>query len=145
MTFALVSIWLALYLAKKQLRADFKKAADGAVERVAHALLGTDLGDAIRHLREADKAISERDWLRGIIRMEDVAASISRLTPNPKLSPHEQVRLKDAVIDIETLIVRIRRHARSKRAGEYLPANATSSLGSLGNELEQLRGRLIHN
>jgi hypothetical protein len=92
----IASIWYAWHLARKQLRVDFRKAADEAVDRVAQLVLGGDLADAVRFLRDAYQALSDKDWARSGLRLDDAASMISRFVSNPKLPVEEQSALTKA-------------------------------------------------
>lgn len=139
----IASIWYAWFLARKQLRADFRKAADEAVDRVALLVLGNDVADAVRFLREADQALTEKGWLRGTLRLEDASAALSRLISNPRLTGSEREQLAKRLKGIRTLHTFCREHALSKAAKDHLPPKRLAVLAQVVTELEQIRGRLL--
>jgi hypothetical protein len=139
----IASIWYAWYLARKQLRADFRKAADEAVDRVAQLVLGGDLADAVRFLRDADQALADKDWDRGRLRLDDAASMISRFVSNPKLTAQEQSSLRGRVAELRTLMLRTREHARSPGNRGHMPADQVAVVFTVIGELDHLRGRLM--
>lgn len=138
----IASIWYAWFLARKQLRADFRKAADEAVDRVAQLVLGGDLADAVRFLREADAALGDKDWLRGILRIDDARSDLARISANPRLTPDERKAITGRLADLNELLVQTREHSRSTKNRGHMPQDQVVKLSHLITELEQLRGRL---
>lgn len=138
----IASIWYAWHLARKQLRADFRKAADEAVDRVAQLVLGGDLADAVRFLREADAALGDKDWLRGILRIDDARSHLARISANPRLTADERKAITGRLADLNELLVQTREHSRSTRNRGHMPQDQVVKLSHLITELEQLRGRL---
>lgn len=138
----IASVWYAWYLARKQLRADFRKAADEAVDRVAQLVLGGDLADAVRFLREADQALADKDWLRGILRVDDAVSAIARLSANPKLTAEERAALTAGLDDLRELLLQTRNHSRSKKNRGHMPQEQVIKLVHLVTRSEQFRGRM---
>ena len=137
------SIWYAWYLARKQLRADVQRAAKIALDRVAGLVLGNDVADAARHLREADRLLAEKEWVRAQMRLDDAATLVARFASNTKLTPEETKEWTDRVIRLRTLLNQTRDHARSTKNRGHLPPDLIVPLDSLVAELELLRGRLM--
>ncbi len=136
------SIWLALYLAKRQLQTDLRKAADEALDRVAQMVLGGDLADAARFLREADHLLNEKEWVRAQMRLDDTASLIARFASNSKLTTEETKVWTGRVDDLTQLIQHTRAHARSAKNRGHLPPDLVEPLRPLIAQLELLRGRL---
>lgn len=146
MALALVSIWLALYLAKNQLRADFKKAADGAVDRIAQMSLSNDLGDSVRYFRDTHKALDEKDWDHASIRIGDAASILARLSKHKKLLPLEQSTLDEVIADIRLWHDEILAHSRSPGNRGHLSRTVMNNVGVTIVKIEKIRGRLLgHN
>jgi hypothetical protein len=140
---SLVSIWLALDLAKKQLRMDLQRVADEAVERVARLVLTTDFGNMIGHLSDANRSIEERDWAYAIIRLRDAAAVLSRHAEHGNLLLDERYRIQSFVVDIRNVIEEIITHSRSTKNRGHLPPKMTTGLHSIVLKLESIRGGLL--
>jgi uncharacterized protein (DUF885 family) len=139
----IASIWYAWFLARKQLRADFRKAADEAVDRVAQLVLGGDLADAVRFLRDAYQALADKDWERSGLRLDDAASMMSRFVSNPKLTAEEQSALRKRVAELRSLMVQTTAHARSKGNRGHMPTDQVNVVIEVVGELEHLRGRLL--
>ena len=136
------SIWLALYLAKKQLRIDLKKAADDALDATRRELLVQSLADGIRYLRDADTFWRNREWDRGQLRIEDGLGSVVRLSQNSKVMHEEQIALSNCVAQIREIVLEVGKHKQSRGNRGYLPADKLHSIGALLIELERIRGRI---
>jgi hypothetical protein len=139
----IASIWYAWYLARKQLRADFRKAADEAVDRVAQMVLGSDVADAARYLRETDRLLGDKEWVRAQMRLDDAATSIAGFASNTKLTAEETKEWTGRVMQLRRLLQQTREHARSRKNRSHLPAEMIAPLDPLISELELLRGRLL--
>ncbi len=142
LTLGIVSIWYAWFLARKQLRADFRKAADEAVDRVAQLVLGGDLADAVRFLREADRAINEKDWDKGQLRLGDAATALARISSNPRLTADERKELTSRLAELNGLLLTTREHARSAKNRGHMPKEQVEKLVHAISGLERVRGRL---
>lgn len=138
----IASVWYAWHLARKQLRADFRKATEEAVDRVAQLILGNDVADAARYLREADRLLGDKDWIRAQMRLDDAATLIARFASNIKLTADETKEWTGRVITLRTLLLQTRGHARSAKNRGHLPSDVIAPLDPLITELELLRGRL---
>ena len=134
------SIWYAWYLARRQLRADLRKATEDAIERLNQLSLGGDLSEAIRFLRDADRAVDERDWTRGMMRLDDAVAMVARLTGNLNLQHNHD--FTEQLIALRRLHERIREHRRSAKNRAYLQPSEFSMLSELIILMERLRGKL---
>ncbi len=139
----IASVWYAWHLARRQLRADFRKAADEAVDRVVQLVLGGDQSDAVRFLREADRALNEKDWEKGELRLADAASAIARISSNVRLTADERKALTDGLAEINGLLIRTREHSRSTKNRGHMPPELLVKLVNLVSELERLRGRLM--
>lgn len=136
------SIWISFWLAKKQLRADLRKAANEALDRVAQLVLGGDLADAARFLREADRLLNGKEWVLAQVRLDDAASLIARFASNSKLTGEETKAWTGRVVVLTTLLTQTRDHARSTKNRGHLAADIVAPLVTLITELELLRGRL---
>lgn len=140
----IVSIWIAFHLARRQLRVDFRKAADEAVDRVAQLVLADELAEGVHYLREADRAIANRDWNRALIRMEDGASVMARLIENQRLAEADRKRLMDAQVVFRDLIQVTKEHQRSPQKRGHLEVSKAAILTQWYLDLEQLRGRMTY-
>lgn len=136
------SIWLALALAKKQLRIDLKKAAEDALDASRREQLVQSLADGIRFLRDADTFWRNREWDRGQLRIEDGLGSVVRLSQNSRVMHDERIALSRCVAQIRDIVLEVAEHKQSKGNRGYLPPDKLHSIGALLIELERIRGRL---
>lgn len=141
--FGLASIWYAWYLARRQLRADFKKAAEEAVDVLVRFALSGDLAEAVRFLREAERALAEKDWPLGLVRLDDAASTVARFCEHSRLTEGERDRLIKLVDRIRATNQQTRSHSRSTANRGHLPDTMSGSFGGMITELERLRGRLL--
>ena len=139
----LASIWYAWYLARRQLRADLRKAAAEAVDVLSRFVLGGDLAEAVRFLREADRWLADKNWEIGVLRLDDAAATMARFSEHAHLKEEDKGRLTELVTQVRSLSQATRSHARSKSNRGHLPQDLTDKVGTIVVELERMRGRLL--
>lgn len=139
----LASIWYAWHLAKKQLRADFKKAATEAVDVMTRFVLGGELAEAVRFLKDAQRYLADRKWELGILRIDDAVSAVSRLGERLGLSGEEQKRITELLDKLGETSKATRAHMRSKSKRLHLEDQLLSGFGVTVVELERFRGRLL--
>ena len=137
------SIWYAWYLAKRQLRADFRKAAAEAVERVGKLLLGNELAEAIAFLREAEAALTRREWTPALLRLQDAVSWLARLSESQGVGEAERRNLTRTLVTFRDLIQATKRHALSPRRKAHLDLDTVAVVTAQVAELERMRGRLV--
>ena len=140
--FGIGSIWLALALARKQLKVDLEAAAQRAIETNKHDMLVRELVDGIRYLRDADTFWQNREWDRGQLRIEDGLAVVVRLSQNSKVEQEERLSLSKCVAEIRAIILIVSEHKQSKSSRGYVPADKLHAIGTVAMELERIRGRI---
>ena len=138
------SIWLALALAKKQLRIDLKKAATEAVAALQRDMLTKELADAIRYFRDAGTFLGLREWNRALNRLEDGLAVVTRSAQSRDVQPHERAVLHVCIAKIRGITLLVMNHRQSAGHRAYLPADKLDSVGELLLELERLQGRIAY-
>ena len=138
------SIWLAIDLAKKHLKADFKLAAKDAVRNLQKDLLSKELTDAIRYFREAGTFLGLREWNRALNRIEDGLGVVSRLIQSQDVQQQERDTLNRCVSKVRKIGLLVMDHKQSASHKAYLTADKLDSVGELLLELERLQGRFIH-
>ena len=139
----IASIWYAGYLARRQLRADFDKAATEAVDVLSRLTLGSELSEAVRFLKDAERFLAEKKWEAALLRLDDAASAVARFCEHRRLTEEERGRLTILVDQVREVSHATRVHAKSKSNRGHLPEERLKLFGTMLTELERLRGRLV--
>jgi len=139
----IASIWYAWYLARRQLRADLDRAAAEAVDVLSRFVLGGDLAEAVRLLKEAQRYLSDRKWELGLVRMDDATSAISRFSEHLRLDEKGRHGLMGILNQLGEIGRTARSHSRSPAKKSHLPAEPLNRLPAIVIDLERLRGRLM--
>jgi hypothetical protein len=102
----LLSIWLAVYFARRDLQRTIEQArldAKMALERFALSLLQRELGELSRHLREARDAIKRKEWPRAGMRLDEAEVHTTAALEDPRLSDTESELLRRVADDLTIL------------------------------------------
>ena len=100
------SIWLTWWLAKRDLSKRIEEAERSAVdvvERIATALIQSELGEVVRCLRDARDAVRHRDWKRALLRFDDAEHYLVRVQDNPRLRETDAEFFRRATDDLTVL------------------------------------------
>ena len=102
----LLSIWLAVYFARRDLQRtieEARKEAKAALDRFALAFLQRELGDLGRRLREARDAIKRKEWVHAGLKLDDAEAHLIAAIEDPRLTEAERNLLGQAADDLTIL------------------------------------------
>jgi hypothetical protein len=140
------SIWLAWWLAKRDIRNRIDEAADRAsraardeVRRVIRAIVQTGLTDLIRSLELARVACGGRQWVRGLDLCLLAAGQLARFRGQAALERATSAELAGVTARVEAVVEALRRQPRVG-AGS-LPADAAHGLDEAIAVLHEIDGR----
>jgi hypothetical protein len=103
--FSVGSIWLSVWLAKRDLEKRIREATESsrrAVAQVFESLLRTELTEAVAILNEALAATVDHSWHRAFVRLDDGMMRVSRFLAGGRVAEPQRRELLDMIADLRT-------------------------------------------
>lgn len=137
---ALFSIWLAWWLAKRDIEKRIAKAQLETFARLTAIVLQGDVSETSRLLRESAELCRAKHWARAIDRLEQAMQRVPRFRQLPGLESAVLPRLDQLVDQLRLLIRQIEEVIDGKRTG--LTTNKTRELQNLTVLLATIEGKI---
>ena len=134
------SIWLAWWLAKRDIAKRIKGAQEETISRLGSALLQSDVTETLRALQQAREASRAKRWERAIDRCEQAQHRIPRFASLPGLEEGDRAKLELAVDQLRLLTQQLEEVIAGKRTD--LTRAKSKDLDELITTLAVLEGKL---
>jgi hypothetical protein len=143
---ALVSIWLSVYFARRDLQRTIeaaRKDAQLALERFAIAFLQRELSELNRRFREARDAIRRKEWARAGYQLDDAEMRLVAALEDTRLAAHEWdhlSRIADSLIVLRKSVGKL----ETASGGKGLAQARQDSLDEMIRRAMQVESAIRH-
>jgi hypothetical protein len=137
----ILSIWLTVKYARRDIEQRIKVAQQQTIDRLARGLLHPDVTETGRYLREAREACRAKRWERALDRCEQAKYRIPTFSSLPGLEDDDRAKLQRAADQLRDLVKQIEEVAVGTKRKE-LTAPKLKDLDDLITTLVTIEGKL---